>query len=262
MRIVDAAGVGKTYPASIGLKGLFKSKNSSRTALQGVTFFINTGEIFGFLGPNGAGKTTILKIISTLTTPDSGSVIVNGFDVKRQAASVRASIGVCAADERSFYGRLSGRENLRFFGAMQGLRRKTLENRIDIVSEKTKIADRLANRVQEYSTGMRQRLNLARALLCDPPILILDEPTKALDPVNALELRHYIREDLVAKEGKTILLATNQLDEAWSLCDRIAILSNHTISACGAPVELEQSAGDGPANALEGFLHHIRDRSA
>ncbi|MGZ6246988.1 MAG: ABC transporter ATP-binding protein [Vulcanimicrobiaceae bacterium] len=229
-----------------------------RCALVDVSFSVRAGECFGVLGPNGAGKTTLIKMISTLVVPDSGSLTVDGHDAVREAAQLRRRIGLCPSDERSFYGRLTGRENLRFFGALAGIPLRKLERKIADLAELLGIGDRLESRVQGYSTGMRQRLSLIRALLCDPALLILDEPTKALDPLAALEFRGFIRDRLMRETGTTVMLATNQLDEAWAMCDRIAILHNHTIAALGTPYELQHAVSDERSDPLQGYLHYVR----
>jgi len=257
---VVADRLAKAYPEVISLTAWIRScgKLAKRTALYDVSFSVEEGEIFGILGANGAGKTTLLKILSTLVVPDAGTLTVCDRDVAREPAAVRASIGLCPAEERSFYTRLSGRENLRFFGRLQGLGGRVLERRIDESAKRLEIADRLDSVVQGYSTGMRQRLNVARALLPDPPILVLDEPTKALDPVSALRLRRFVREELVGRDGRTVVIATNQLDEAWSLCDRLLVLSQGRVVAEGTPYELEALTPEAErGGALGSFLHLV-----
>ena len=219
-----------------------------RAALEDVSLTVKTGECFGLLGLNGAGKTTLLKIISTLVEPDSGSIDVLGFDIVRNAADVRQRIGICSSDERAYYMRLSAWDNMQFFGKLQGIGRKKLSARITELAEWLGLGDRIHSRVRSYSTGMKQRLALLRAMLSDPPILLLDEPTKALDPIAAVTFRQTVRERLIVGEKKTVLLATNQLDEAWSMCDRMAILHEHRVSAVGTPLEIEAKA---PAGTLE-----------
>jgi ABC-2 type transport system ATP-binding protein len=258
--MISAKSVSKSYPEQGGLTTLFK-RTAKRRALVDVSFAVRAGECFGVLGPNGAGKTTLIKMLSTLIVPDSGSLTIDGFDAVRDPKELRRRIGLCPSDERSFYGRLSGRENLRFFAALMGVSPRQTERRIDELSELLGIADRLQSRVQGYSTGMRQRLSLIRALICDPPLLILDEPTKALDPLAALEFRSFIRDRLMRETGKTVVLATNQLDEAWAMCDRIAILHNQTIAALGTPHELQRATSDAAKDPLEGYLHYVTGSS-
>ncbi|TAM56158.1 ABC transporter ATP-binding protein [bacterium] len=260
MACVVAEGLTKSYPETVSLTAWLRARGrpQRRAALRGVSFTVREGEIFGILGANGAGKTTILKILSTLVVPDGGRMSVAGHDVAREPALVRGAIGLCPAEERSFYTRLSGRENLRFFGRLQGLGGAALESRIESSAVRLGIADRLDGLVQGYSTGMRQRLNLARALLPAPRVLVLDEPTKALDPLSALRLRRFVREELVARDGHTVIIATNQLDEAWSLCDRLLVLSAGCAVAEGTCRELEALTPEAKrAGALESFLHLV-----
>jgi ABC-2 type transport system ATP-binding protein len=209
-------------------------------AVDDVSFSVRPGELFGLLGENGAGKSTILQILSGLTTPDTGTVLVDGVAGCTSGAAareVRRRIGMCTAEERSFYYRLTARENLRFFGTLCGLHGKALDARIDIVARFVDLHGKLDRNFEGYSSGMRQRLAIARALLTDPPVLLLDEPTRAVDPVHARDIRRVIR-SLVVDEGKTAVLCTNLLDEAWELCDRIAVIAAGKIMTIATPSEL------------------------
>ncbi|MGZ3497135.1 MAG: ATP-binding cassette domain-containing protein [Vulcanimicrobiaceae bacterium] len=197
-----------------------------RTVLEAVSFDAVSGSVVGVLGANGAGKSTLLQIVAGLVKPDRGRVFVDG------------TVALCGSADRSFYYRLTLRENLRFFGALVGLRGATLQRRLDEVlhqNDLQSVADRLYSRC---SSGMRQRANIARALLSDPQLLALDEPTRAVDPVHAQALRRYVRETLVKERGKTVLLATNVVEEAWELCDRVALLDGGRIVAFGTLQEL------------------------
>lgn len=255
---IDICGVSKSYPAEQGWRQMLTARPQMRKALVDVTLSIRRGECFGLLGLNGAGKTTLLKMISTLTLPDSGTIAVLRADVRTHARAVRASIGLCTSDERAFYLRISARENLQFFGRLQGLDSKRLRRRIAELAEQVGLSDRLESPVQTYSTGMRQRLALVRALLSDPPVVILDEPTKALDPLSAVAFRTAVREQLVKAQGRTVLVATNQLEEAWSVCDRVAILHSRRVAAVGEPRELDaRIPGHSGGQPLHGYLEHI-----
>ncbi|MEO0070115.1 MAG: ABC transporter ATP-binding protein, partial [candidate division WOR-3 bacterium] len=188
---------------------------------------------FGLMGANGGGKTTLLRILATLLLPDGGKASVNGYDVITQPGEVKMSIGYCYEGERSFYFRLTGRQNLEFFAALQNLSGRRLREEVARVLdllELSAFADRL---FMEYSTGMRQRLNLARALLNDPPVLLLDEPTKSLDPIAAQHFRKFLKEKVVKEGNKTVLIATHSLEEAQYLCDRIAIIEQGRVVAEG-----------------------------
>jgi ABC-2 type transport system ATP-binding protein len=254
---VEIRNVCKSYPLDQGLGQLFH-RAEERPALKNVSLTMNAGECYGLLGLNGAGKTTLLKIISTLLIPDSGSVSVLGYDVAKQAADVRRRIGICSSDERSFYMRLTAWDNMKFFGKLQGLGGKALHRRVLELAEWLGLSGRLDLTVRSYSTGMKQRLALMRAMLADPPVLLLDEPTKALDPIAAVEFREMVRDRLVVAEGKTVLLATNQLDEAWSVCDRMAILHDKRVSAEGTPLEIEAKAPAGTREQpLFGYFRHV-----
>jgi ABC-2 type transport system ATP-binding protein len=210
-----------------------------RRVLHNISLQVRTGELFGLLGPNGAGKTTLLKLLATLCIPDSGRVIMAGVDAVKYPLIVKQRIGLCTSEERSFYFRLSARSNLRFFGTLMGLAGRRLEERIKEVSTLVDLSWALDRRFDSFSSGMRQRLALARALLADPPILLLDEPTRAVDPLHAREIRSLIRHELVDKQGRTAILATNLLEEAWAICDRVAIVDTGRIIAQGAPQELD-----------------------
>jgi ABC-2 type transport system ATP-binding protein len=236
-------GVYKSYPSQQGWKQLF-SQDHATTALIDISFSIESGECFGVVGLNGAGKTTLLKLISSVLLPDRGRITVMGHETERDAAAVRQCVGVCSANDRSFYGRLSVFQNLVFFGRLYYIAERRLRERIGSLCETLGLADYIDASAMSLSTGMRQRLALVRALLNDPPVVILDEPTKALDPISAIRLRTFVKSCLIDREHKTVILATNQLEEASNLCDRTAILREHRVAALGtsirvAPVDLE-----------------------
>jgi len=240
--------VDKSFPAAHGPGAMLRQLAGQRIPRRQVLFDVNLsverGELFGLLGPNGAGKSTLLKLLATLTVPDRGRMTIDGIDVQREPLRAKQRIGLCTSDERSFYFRLTARQNMEFFGALMGLSGKFLKRRIDECIELVDLKPYLDSRFGGYSSGMRVRLTMARALLADPGILFLDEPTRAVDPVHAEELRALVRRNLVEGAGKTVILATNLLDEAWALCDRVAVVNHGRIVALGPPRELDVDLGE------------------
>jgi ABC-2 type transport system ATP-binding protein len=219
-------------------------------ALREVSFEAPAGSITGVLGPNGAGKTTLLKILAGLVLPTSGGARVAGFDVQDDPASVKRSLGFVSSDERSFLWRLTGRENLQFFGALYSLSGKRLAGRIAFLLERLELEEPADKPFKEYSSGMKQRLSVARALLHDPPVLLLDEPTRSLDPITAKHLRRFLAEELNRRDGKTLLWATHNLQEAEQICDRVAILSRGRLLSSGRVEELPVRDGGTDAYVL------------
>jgi ABC-2 type transport system ATP-binding protein len=208
-------------------------------AVDGIDFHVDVGEIFGVLGPNGAGKTTTMKMLSTLLEPTSGEARVLGLDVRTRPREIRARLGAMLTGERSLYWKLTGRENLEYFAALYHVAPGETRRRIAGVLDAVKLADRADDYVERYSTGMRQRLALARALLPDPPLLLLDEPTVGLDPQAARDLRDRVR--VLRSEGRTILLTTHYMEEADQLCDRVAIIDHGRIVALDTPGALKRT---------------------
>jgi ABC-type multidrug transport system ATPase subunit len=227
-----------TAGTAIAMKALTK-KYGSRVVVNDVSLEIMSGGVYGLLGPNGAGKTTIIRMLSTIVKPTSGSATVNGFDVLTQPKKVRESIGVLPEDT-GLYDRLNPVETLRFYGGMQGLSGSALDERIDGLLRLLELYDRRKDKVATFSRGMRQKLALARALIHDPPILLLDEPTLGLDVMSTRAIRDYTKE--MARRGKTVLLNTNNMYEAQLLCDRLTIISNGAVRASGTVGDLEDIA--------------------
>ena len=212
-------------------------------ALHGIDLTVNAGECFVLLGPNGAGKTTLIKILATLVLPTSGRALVNGLDVCSRGAAVRRIVGYILSDERSFYWRLTGRQNLEFFAVLNNLSGQAMTRRIGEITEGLALGGDLDRMFKDYSTGMRQKLAIARGLLTDPSVLLLDEPTRSLDPPSAERLRSVVRNTLVKDWNKTVLLCTHNLAEAESLGDRIAILRAGRVHAEGSLSELAGLGG-------------------
>lgn len=220
-------------------KGFLKRGTKKRIiAVDHVNFKVRNGEIFGLLGPNGAGKTTTIKLLATLLIPDDGEAWVNGYHIVQEADKVRESIGVSLYSDRGLYWKLTGRENLRYFAFLYHLPPKVAERRIEDLLEIVDLKGDADKLVEEYSTGMKAKLNLARALLNDAPILMLDEPTLGLDPYSARRVRELILK--LRDEGKTILLTTHNMEEADNLCDKIAIINKGKIVALGTPEDLKR----------------------
>ena len=208
-------------------------KRDPVTALDGVSLTIPAGEVHGLLGPNGAGKTTLVKILSTVLLPTDGRASVLGHDVVADARAVRPQIGIVFGGERGLYWRLSGRQNLEYWGALYKLSRGEIRERTERLLERVGIAERADERVETYSRGMKQRLHLARGLIGDAKVLFLDEPTTGMDPLAAREFRALIGE--LRGEGRTILLATHDMAEAETLCDRVTLIDRGAILATESP---------------------------
>jgi ABC-2 type transport system ATP-binding protein len=236
----------------------FKKKNNYIVACDEVDLKVKKGELFGLVGPNGAGKTTLIKILATVILPDRGKVIVNGFDILKQDDRVRSSIGLVTSEVKSFYVRLTGRENLYFFANLYNLFSKKMKQKIEELAELLDIKDKLDIMYQEYSTGIKQRFAIARGLLNDAPILLIDEPTKSLDPLNAQVLRSFIREELVDKQGKTVVFTSHSLSEIENLADTIAIMNKGKIKSCGSLNSLKQEMSKPDAKMEEIFNYYIK----
>ncbi|WP_420642955.1 ABC transporter ATP-binding protein [Candidatus Leptofilum sp.] len=220
------------------LSKTYQSRGKPVTAVSNINFSVGKGELFGLFGPNGAGKSTIVRMLTTLLAPTSGTAVVNGFDVVQQEMQVRASIGLVTADERSFYGRLTARQNLQFYAAMQNVPRGQIPQRIGEVLNLFGLNQKADAPTQSLSTGQKQRLNIARALIHNPPILFLDEPTKSMDVQTSDFVKALIRDELVNRQGKTVVFISHELYEMENFCDRVIILANGTVQAIGTPTEL------------------------
>lgn len=217
-------------------------------AVDGISFEVEGGEVFGFLGPNGAGKTTTIKMLTAQLRPSEGQAFVAGCDVVLEREALKPEIGV-VFEFQNLYERLSGRDNLVFFARVYGISRR----RVDEVLKLTGLAERAADRVKTYSNGMKQRLLIARGLLHEPRVLFLDEPTRGLDPGVARDIRNIIA--ALSDQGVTVFLTTHYMEEADRLCDRVAIIHEGRIVATGAPAALKAEFGsDGQSTLEEVFL--------
>ena len=229
MRVIEAQRVVKRYGAASWWGS--RPSRSARPALNHVSFKVDAGETIGLLGPNGAGKTTLLKVLSTLIEIDEGEVRVLGHDVSRNPALVRRELGLVTCDERSFYWRLSGRQNLFFFAELYRVPGQRARQRIDGLLETLGLTEAADRPYHTYSTGMRQKMAIARGLLSEPRLVLFDEPTRSLDPLSSRNIRDWIRADREKNPETTRVIATNQLHEAESLCDRVIIVNRGEVVA-------------------------------
>jgi ABC-2 type transport system ATP-binding protein len=224
----------RTFPDLIASRW----RGRSDIAVDDVSIEIHEGELFGLLGENGAGKTTLIRMLATTLLPTSGRASVLGHDVVADAATVRQLVGMVSGDERSFYWRLTARQNLEYFAALYHIRRARIGPRIDELLEMLDVREHADRRFDSLSTGTKQRFAIARGMLTDPRVLFLDEPTRALDPIAAGELRHHLAHHIVAGLGRTAILATHTLSEAEEICDRIAIMRAGRLVEMGTMDEL------------------------
>src|SRR5579884_987119 len=200
----------------------WRERDAITHALRNVCLKVKEGEVLGLLGPNGSGKSTTLKLISTMLLPDQGRVRVQGFDTRRHGKEVRKRVGFAIATERSFFPRLTVRENLEFFAALENVPRVEVPARIASVLRSVDLTAAADKQVMKLSSGMNQRLGIARALVKKPSVLLLDEPTRSLDPAASRELWRLICE--MSHNGISIVLATHNFEEAAAVCDRVALL--------------------------------------
>ena len=237
---IELAHISKNY--QVGARSLLWKKNVvSKQALDDVTFTVDPGEVCCLLGLNGAGKTTLIKILATLVLPDSGDAKVQGHSLLTAPERVRPLVGMVNSNERSFYWRLPLRKNLEFFGVLQGLKGRAGSKRLDVVLDLVELADVADKRFDTCSTGQKQRAAIARALLSDPQVLLLDEPTSNIDVLSAERLRTFIRETLIKGSGKAALWCTHNLHEAQEVCDRVLVLHQGRLVANHTFQELQQT---------------------
>ncbi len=226
-KALEAVDLVKDYPRpGAGMRSLLLPawRRGAVRALGGVSFAVESGTVCGLLGSNGAGKTTFIRIAVGLLLPTSGSLLVWGRDAGKAGAWTRSRLGLVIGEERSFYWRLTGRQNLEFFASLHGMGARATGERTRELAELLGLEEVLDVPFSDYSAGMRQRMALARALLHDPELLLLDEPTRSLSPEAALPLQDFIREELVRERGKTVLLATQDMREAERLCRDVVLL--------------------------------------
>ena len=246
--IIDVKHVSKTFNAKLR-KGLFKSEKTKVHALENVSFSVRKGEIFSFLGPNGAGKTTAIKILTTLLLPTSGEVSVNGFDIYKHPDKIRSSINAMLMGERSIYWKLSGRQNLEFFGSLYYQTDKQISERIKNLTDLLDLQEFLDRPVESFSSGQKYKIAFAKTLINDPPVVFLDEPTATLDPRASRTMRSVIQK-VNEEENKTIFLTTHNMQEATELSDRVAILDLGKIIAIDTPANLRHELSKSQHNSI------------
>ena len=239
---ISIQNLSKTYPVPFKrLRTFFRRPAKDAVeALRNVSFEVQTGEIFGLIGRNGAGKTTLTKIVATLVQPTTGTVAVLGHDSVSDDEQVRREIGLATAEERSFYWRLTAEQNLLFFARLHGIADRAAKQRIKDLSAQLELDEVARRRFGELSTGNKQRLAVARALLASPPVLLLDEPTRSLDPLAAARMREMIRSLAQQDPPATILFTSHNLAEVETLCARVAIISRGEIRAIDTPKKLRE----------------------
>ncbi len=235
---IETKSISKTF---VSRSGFWRTHSKVTRAVEDISLNVKQGELFGLLGPNGAGKTTTVKMLSTLLLPSSGSISILGQDILKETHSIRKRIGFTFGGARGLYGRLSARDNLRYFAELYRIEPEESRKRIAELLDMVGLTNRATDRVETFSSGMQQRLHLARALLHDPELIFLDEPTVGIDPVGARELRATVK-NLISL-GKTIMLTTHYMAEAEDLCDRIAIVNKGKIVAEGTPSSLKKRVG-------------------
>jgi ABC-2 type transport system ATP-binding protein len=212
-------------------------------ALLGISFQVGTGQVAALIGANGSGKSTLLRILATLLVPTRGHANVAGYDVELQAPQVRGQLGFHSATDGGFYSRLTARENLNFFAAMNNLFDAEAARRLEELTELMGMGSFIESQVRTLSTGQVHRLGLARAMIHRPSVLLLDEPTRSLDPMAAAEFRRFLKSELVDRHGTTVLFASHTLAEVEQLADRVILLDKGRLVACDSPRGLRDVTG-------------------
>src|SRR4051812_49163326 len=248
MAVIEAIELRRTYRTTTGV---IRRRPLEVEAVQGISFAVEPGELYGLLGPNGAGKTTTIKMLITLLLPTSGAARVLGHDVVADPRAVRRSIGYVFGGDRGLYERLSALDNLRYFAELYGVSGRDQRRRIAEVLELVGLGGREKERVEGYSRGMKQRLHIARGILHDPQVVFLDEPTIGVDPVGARDLRRTIGG--LVQSGKTVLLTTHYMFEADTLCDRVAVIAKGRIVAEGTPADLKALVAERTVVEIEAY---------
>jgi ABC-type multidrug transport system ATPase subunit len=246
-------------PARSGWRALLQPfETPSVVALAGVSFEVRPGEAFALLGANGAGKSTLLRILATLLLPTKGRAQIAGHDAVRDSRAVRRQIGYHSGSDLGFYARLTGRENLRFFGRLNLLSAAAVASRITQLAEQFHLQESLDRQVRTLSSGTVQRLSLARALLHKPRVLLLDEPTRSLDAIGAAEFRRFLKSEILGQGETTLLFASHALSEIELLADRVAVIDAGRLLVCDSVPLLKNRTG---AASLEGAFLRLTGRT-
>jgi len=247
-------------PARSGWRALLQPlARPTERALAGISFSVQPGEAVAIVGSNGAGKSTLLRILATLILPTRGRASIAEYDVERHPSRARYQLGYHTGGDEGFYTRLSVRENLGFFAAMNNMSRAEAQARLALTAERMGIARDLDRQVRTLSTGMTHRVGLARALLHQPTVLLLDEPTRSLDPLAAADFRRLLKDDLVREHGTTLLFASHTLSEVEQIADRVLLLEAGRITAFDSPRRLCAASR---AATLEDAITHLASHPA
>ena len=247
-------------PARSGWRAFLQPfEKQSVAALAGISFELRPGEALALLGANGAGKSTLLRILATLLLPTSGRAEIAGHDAVLEPHAVRRQLGYHAGSDIGFYSRLTGRENLKFFGRLNHLSSKDAARRIAQLGQQFRLEEALDRQVRTLSSGTVQRLSLARALLHEPRVLLLDEPTRSLDAIAASEFRRFLKSEILRSGNTSLLFASHTLPEVELLADRVAVIDAGRLLACDTPTALKHTTG---ATTLEGAFMRLTERSS
>jgi ABC-type multidrug transport system ATPase subunit len=247
-------------PARSGWRAFLQPfEKPSVAALAGISFELRPGEALALLGANGAGKSTLLRILATLLLPTSGRAQIAGHDAVLDPRAVRRQLGYHAGSDIGFYARLTGLENLKFFGSLNHLTSTAATKRIAHLAQQFHLEEALDRQVRTLSSGTVQRLSLARALLHEPRVLLLDEPTRSLDAIAASEFRRFLKSEILRTGNTSLLFASHTLPEVELLADRVAVINAGHLLACDTPAALKRSTG---ATTLEGAFLRLTERSA
>ncbi|MFC2061039.1 ABC transporter ATP-binding protein [Elusimicrobiota bacterium] len=237
--IIKVTGLSKYYYSS----AISKEKKKKITALEKINIEIEEGSGFAIVGPNAAGKTTLIKIICGLVHPSTGYVEVMGNDAVKDSKVIRNSLGLISPEDRSLYMRLTGYENLEFYARLYGLNRQQISKKIEYLTGLLNLNPDINNALQNCSTGIKHRFSIARALINDPAVLLLDEPAKSLDPDAAASLHEFIIEELIKRQKKTVVFTSHSLKEVEKLADEVAFIEAGCLKGCGTMGDLKKEAG-------------------